>query len=128
VTTPIDLRELATTAGYRTSLDPTAEIDTTQAERAWQTRVPAKYGFITPWSATDLAGYCNASRLFSQLLAVPTARPVQRGDSELRIVFAPEHLEIVASILKAQRRRRMSDATRRKLSPTWFKATSPTTA
>jgi hypothetical protein len=112
---PLDLQALASSAGYRTTLDPTAEIESDRSERCWLVRIPCRYGFISPWSATDLAVHCKARRLFSGLLEIPTARVVQRGDKELRVVFDPQHLDAVAKLLKAQRKRTVSASERKRL-------------
>ena len=102
---PIDLETLATSAGYRVALDPTSEIDTARSERAWYIRIPGARGFVSVHSSTHLAVHCNHRRLFDQLLAVPTTRIAQRGDDEIRVIFAPGYLAEICEIIKARRRR-----------------------
>jgi hypothetical protein len=96
-------------------LDETAEIESSRAERQWLVRIPAKHGWIGVHSDTELTAYCTARRLFPSLLAVPSTRQRQRGDRELAVSFDPEHLDRVAAILKARRKRIMSPAQREQL-------------
>ncbi len=52
------------------------------------------------------------ARLFTSLMAIPSARVLQRGDSELRVAFAPGNLELVATLLRARRHIVLSEAER----------------
>jgi hypothetical protein len=103
----INLRQLAGDR-FRVALDPSAERDDTRAERPWYQRAPGRYGFIGVHGPDTLMAYCHAPRLFPKLVAIPDSRVRQRGDHEIAVAFAPEHLERVADILHACRRRRLS--------------------
>lgn len=112
MTAPIDLRSLATSAGFRITLDPTADIEPDRSERRWLVRIPCKYGHVAIHSSTELAAYCDASRLITPLLKIPGVRVVQRGDGECRVVFSPDVLERVATLLRASKRPVLSDSER----------------
>jgi hypothetical protein len=112
--TPIDLAALA--AGkYRISVDPSAEIDRDHESRAWFLRIPGSRGFISPHGPGHLAVYTDCRRLFDRLKAIPTARVAQEGDQELRVVIAPNFLDQAAELIKARRKRQISDSQRQRL-------------
>jgi hypothetical protein len=111
----IDLVDLASRHGYRLALDESAELDRDQESRAWYRRIPAKYGFIAPHSSTEPSAFCSARRLFARLEAIPGVRPHQVGDKEASFIFPPDQLDAVAEVLKAKRKRRVSDAERARL-------------
>src|ERR1700733_11756606 len=102
----LGLRQLAGDR-YRLTLDPSASPAPSRAERPCQVRFQAGYGHIGVHGDTIVA-YCDRPRLFPALLAIPRARVRQRGDHEIAILLAPEHLNRAAEILKARRRRRLS--------------------
>jgi hypothetical protein len=132
---PIDLKAIAADR-YRLTLDESASLpstDPTAETKAWCRQIPCRYGHIGVHSDRELSAYCSASRLFRSLLEIPTTRQRQRGDSELTVTFEPEHLEQVADLLKARRKRQISDSERQRLaamsrehSP--FRVTAPSVA
>jgi hypothetical protein len=82
--------------------------------------IPGRYGQIEWFDGTDLAVYTDRPRLFAKLWAIPSVRHHQTGDTEMRVVFAPEALQQVARVIKARRRRTLSpeEARRRGFKPT----------
>ena len=108
----IDLRDLALAAGFRLSLDPTAEVESSRAERRWLIRIDARYGWIGTHSTDRLAVCCTARRLFARLEAIGSLRVRQRGDEEMTASFDPADLPAVAGIIRAYRRQRLSDTER----------------
>jgi hypothetical protein len=67
--------------------------------------IPARYGQIEWFDGTDLAVYTARPRLFARIWAIPGVRRHQTGDTEMRAVFPPAALALVASIIRARRRR-----------------------
>jgi hypothetical protein len=112
---PLDLRELATAAGYRITLDESATVDRSQESKDWCVQIPCKHGHIGTHSDRELSAYCRSRRMISRIISVPTARVVQEGDQEIRIAFHPEHLDAVADLLKARRKRVLTEEQRRHL-------------
>jgi hypothetical protein len=51
-----------------------------------------------------LAVYTDRPRLFPKLWAIPGVRRWQTGDREMRAVFPPEALTLVAGVIRARRR------------------------
>ena len=66
-----DLRTLAKAGRWRTELDPSATEDTDRETRDWCTWIPAKRGFISVHSETELSAFCSLKRRFAALLAIP---------------------------------------------------------
>jgi hypothetical protein len=87
--------------------------------------VPGRYGQIEWFDNIDLAVYSDRPRLFARLWAIPGVRRHQTGDTEMRALFPPESLLLVARLIKARRRRTLSteEARRRGFKPT-LRATS----
>jgi hypothetical protein len=81
--------------------------------------IPGRYGQIEWFDGTD-AVYTDRPRLFAKLWAIPGVRRHQTGDTEMRAVFPPEALQLVAGAIKARRRRTLSpeEARRRGFKPT----------
>jgi putative DNA primase/helicase len=59
-----------------------------------------------------LAVYTTGRMTRQKILDVPGVKPHQRGDVELRAVFLPASLPAVAEVIRARRRRTLSDAQR----------------
>ena len=100
--------------------------------------IPGRYGQIewhcdgvNCWSCAlpgqfALAVYTDRPRLFEKLW-IPGVRRHQTGDSEMRAVFPPDSLELVALVIKARRRRSLSPAEARRLGmKTAYRVTSQT--
>jgi hypothetical protein len=87
--------------------------------------IPGRYGQVEWFDGVDLAVYSDRPRLFTRLWAIPGVRRHQTGDTEMRAVFPPESLLLVARLIKARRRRTLSpeEARRRGFKPT-LRATS----
>jgi hypothetical protein len=111
---PVDLKTLAGDR-YRIVLDPSAGDDPSHAGRPWFYRVACKYGFIGVHGGSTLAVHCDRRRLFAALLAIPGGRVWQRGDREITVLVDAEHLDAAAGILKARRRRRLTEEQRERL-------------
>jgi hypothetical protein len=112
----IDLKDRAGDR-YRITLDPSAALDPSHEERPWFYRVPGRKGtetfnFIGVHGANELFITSNRSGLFRRLIAIPGSSIRQQGQSEISVVFAPEHLDLAAAIIQAQRRRRLSPEAR----------------
>src|SRR5439155_10083201 len=73
-----------------------------------------------------VAVYIARPRLFEKLW-IPGVRRHQTGDSEMRAVFPPDSLELVALVIKARRRRSLSaaEARRRGFKPTHGATSEP---
>jgi hypothetical protein len=105
----IDLKNLS--AGkYKVTLDPSAELDPSREERLWYWRIPgpkrvAEFNFIGVHGPGELFVTSNKPRLHRPLMAIPGSRVRQPGAKEIAVVFAPEHLDLAAEIIHAQRRR-----------------------
>ena len=71
--TPIDLTSLADKVGFKTTLEESAELDNSRADKAWQVRVPGHNprAFISPWSQTKLAAYVPSAHTHDRLKAIP---------------------------------------------------------
>jgi hypothetical protein len=108
---PLDLKAIAADR-YRITLDESAKVDTSRDSKVWCTQIPAKHGHVGTYSERELSAFCSGRRLFARLLAIPTVRVVQEGDSEIRVAFSPQHLDQVATLLRARRRTVLSDSER----------------
>jgi hypothetical protein len=72
-----------------------------------------------------LAVYTDRPRRFPKLWAIPGVRRWQTGDREMRAVFPPEALELVAGVIRVRRRRVLSPERARRLGvQTAYRATS----
>lgn len=101
---------------YRITLDESATIPgQTQEERLWLYRIPCKYGHIYVHGTDTLGAYTDRRLIVSRLIALPGVKVHQRGDSECSVTFQPEHLENVAQLLQARRRRQVPEAERQRL-------------
>lgn len=115
--TPVDLTRYADR--FKLGRDETAAIPgQSQSDRAWLRLIPCKFGKIFPWSETHLAAYVighKKAREFERLPFVTVAQGGGPGCGEVIVRFAPEHLEEMARVIGAKRRKRLSAAHRAKL-------------
>jgi hypothetical protein len=81
-------------------------------DRRWHRRIPARYGHIYVHGAAELGVFCDASRVWRRLAAIPGARLHQSGDGERAYVIPFGHLDAAASIIRARRRPQLSDERR----------------
>ena len=88
---------------FKISLDESTEADPTRSERLWQYRIPCKYGFVSVHSPGLLAAFTGRRLMIARLAATPGVRTIQRGDGEIRVVFKPDRLDVVAKLLQARR-------------------------
>ncbi len=73
-------------------------------------------GHFYAHSATELACFIEGNRKFNMTRdQFPEIRVTQRGDEEIIFVFAPALLSKLATALKAARKRRVSEAERKRL-------------
>jgi hypothetical protein len=84
-------------------------------EAPWLMIVPCRYGHIYPWGQERLAVFCESPRLGLQLLAIPDATLHTDGSDGLTILFPADHFEVVAQIMEAHKRRRLSEARKQQL-------------
>jgi len=66
---------------------------------------PGRHGQIEWFDGRNLAVYSDRPRLFAKIWAIPGVRRHQTGDQEMRAVFPPEALGLVAEVIQARRRR-----------------------
>ena len=66
--------------------------------------IPGRLGQIEYHDGRDLAVFTDRPRLHAKLWAVPGVRRHQTGDQEMRALFPPEALELVAGVIRARRR------------------------
>lgn len=111
----VDLKAIAKDASYRVCLDESVIGDRERANRVWYYRVSCRYGHIFVHSESELGAYTDHSRVMSRLEAIPGVRVRQRGDLEMSVAFEPSCLEVVASLLQARRKRRVSEEERQRL-------------
>ncbi len=112
---PIDLRALADAHGYRTAMDGSADIETNREEKLWLARIPCRRGggHIGVHGPTLLSAYATGAAA-ARLARLDGVRVVQRGDHEARVVFTPDRLDAVATLLQPYRRRQLSPEAREK--------------
>lgn len=72
--------------------------------------IPGRLGQIEYHDGRDLAVFTDRPRLHAKLWAIPGVRRHQTGDREMRALFPPEALELVAGVIRARRRRIQSPA------------------
>jgi hypothetical protein len=64
-----------------------------------------------------LAVFTDRRRMHAKILAIPAIQRHQTGDDELRAVFPTSALPVVASVIRARRKRTVSAASLRNLNP-----------
>jgi hypothetical protein len=72
--------------------------------------IPGRLGQIEHHDGTDLAVYTDRRRMHAKLLALPGVQRHQRGDDELRALFPPDALPLVAKAIRARRKRSADSA------------------
>ena len=77
--------------------------------------VPGRHGRIEWTGGPLLAVYSDHPRVFSKLLAVVGVKGYQVGDIEIRLLFPPEVLANVASLIHAHRKPGLSSAEARRV-------------
>src|SRR5687768_7461731 len=70
--------------------------------------VPGRIGRIEWPGAPLLAVYSDHPRIFPKRLAVPGVKRHQIGDDEIRVLFPPEILAEVASVIRTRKRRTLT--------------------
>ncbi len=110
----IDLKQFAGVK-YRINLDESAELDPARENRVWYWRIPCKYGFIGVHGPETLSAFTSSTRIGLKLMDLPGVKVHQQGDREVRVLFTPDCLDAVATLLQAKRRRQVSPAERERL-------------
>jgi hypothetical protein len=103
---------------YRIVYDPSVQAPaSTREDRLYAARIACKYGHIGVWGPDLLSASTDRRLVMSRLAALPFVRVVQTGDAELQVVFPPEPANVtqVAQLLRAYRRKQVSDAERARL-------------
>jgi hypothetical protein len=90
-------------------------VDTDRETRLWCYRIPCKYGFISVHGPATLAAWTGSPKMVAKLVALDGVRVHQQGDREIRVLFPSERLDAVAELLRARRKRQVSEATRQRL-------------
>ena len=87
-----------------------------RTEDPWLMILLCQYGHICPWGGNNLAA-CTArpGRIAGNLKRLPFTEVVQDGDDGANVVFAVEHFDEVAEIMKPRKRRRVSETLRQHL-------------
>jgi len=110
----INLKDLAG-ARYRITVDESAKLDITQSARTWCYRIPCRYGHISVHGSDSLAAFTDRPKVGRRLASLAGVKVQQRGDREVTVVFSPDQLGAVTSLLKARKRRQDSDAQKARL-------------
>lgn len=106
----IDLRSLYGSI-FKIILDESAAVSgLSRADKLWLYQIPCRFGHIYVHGTDRLGAYCHGRQRIKPLLDIPGVTLHQRGDSEVSVTFAPEALPLVADLLKARRRRVLSDS------------------
>jgi hypothetical protein len=66
--------------------------------------IPGRLGQIEYHDGRNRAVFTDRPRLHAKLWAIPGVRRHQTGDREMRALFPPEALELVAGVIRARRR------------------------
>jgi hypothetical protein len=101
-------------ATYRITLDPSAEGEPL-VERPWYHRISCRYGFISRHGEDTLTAWTDRRQIIPRLISLEGVQVHQRGDREVRVLFTPNHLDVVADLLQAHRRKQISDQERQRL-------------
>lgn len=88
-----------------------------QERDPWLRQIPCERGHIAPHGDRTLAVYLERRPISAKrvLTEVPGARAHQQADNEISIVFDVDHLDAVAKIVGARRRRKLSEEHKRRL-------------
>jgi hypothetical protein len=104
---------------YRVAID-TESVEGPRDRDPWLQQIPGRRGVIYPHSATRLAvmvdGHARVSRALAQF-----CHTAQDGDREKTFLFDPAEFARVARLAKPYRRRRVSEAERRRLASIGFR-------
>jgi hypothetical protein len=79
--------------------------------------IPGRLGRIEHHDNARLAVFTNRRRLHARISAIPGVQRHQTGDEELRALFPPDCLPQVAKTIRGRRKRAVSAASLRNLSP-----------
>lgn len=83
------------------------------AEAPWLMIVPCRFGHVFPWGTDRLAASTNRRGLVAQRLArLPFVTVVQDADDGITVTFTVQHFDEVARIMRAKRRRQLSESQR----------------
>jgi hypothetical protein len=105
---------------FKVTYEESASIpNQTAADRAWLQVVEGHRAHIYIHGENNLGVYVrtfnDGSDRLGRLLAIPGARLHQNGDREATVVIPNDQFERAAEIIRARRRRQLSDSERRRL-------------
>jgi hypothetical protein len=80
----------------------------------WQLIIPGRCGFVGLWGYDGRLAACTRSTATTRRLLenVPGAEVKQDGSDGQNVIFAPEHLDVVAEVLKLRRKKHLTPAQR----------------
>ena len=110
----IDLKAIAGSR-WRVTLDESAEQDPGGSHSPWNYRLEGRRGHVYCHGQTTLGVWTDHRGMRRRLLDLLGARLHQGGDREWTIVVSLDHLGAAATIIKARKRRRLSEEHRAKL-------------
>ena len=88
----------------------------TRVEDPWLMIIPGQHGHICPWDETTLAVSTDRrGSVTKRIAALPYATVVQDGDDGISATFPADRIDEVAQLIKARRRRRLSETEKRRL-------------
>jgi hypothetical protein len=127
----VDLKVLAD-GRWQVTLDESATLDTDRETKLWCYRIPGQRvgkqsSFVSVHGPETLAVWSDRRNVVHALEALAKAegwRIHQRGDHEIRILFPPDRLPEIASIIRARKVPRMTEeqkaAAKERLAPWAF--------
>lgn len=122
---PFDLAALAKQHSLRTVYDPTAAIESSRTEKRWLVRIPCKRGWIGIHSDVELIAFCEQRNYYlKRFEKTPGVRHFRLDDEKFSATFNPAALIHVAKLLKAKKRRQVSQTTLDRLAETAFRKKS----
>jgi hypothetical protein len=101
---------------YRLDMDEAAKAPgSTREDRLWGRRIRCKFGHIGVWAEETLSAHTDRPNVAWRLAALPFVKVAQRGDREITVTFAPDHLHAVAEVMRARVRPALTDEQREAL-------------
>lgn len=97
---------------YRVTVDPSFEFTGVKDDRLWYYQIPGRHGHVYVHGIETLGVYVTGRLKINMVGAIPGLKLHQKGDTEATYIFAPELLDVVATEIKARKRRRLTEAQR----------------
>jgi len=102
---------------YRVEYEPSYYAERGAGARAddpWPMVIPCENGHICPWGGSTLTACTKAAgSVANRLKALPFTTVAQDGSDGANVLFDVNHFDVVATIMKPRRRRRLSPEARR---------------